>query len=106
MNSRTLEPGGGTRGAATIYPAINIFGKNPYELRLDREKLRTTKNSKTKEIKENTDKSEKNCNPKKTKLQKQCDNMINTLEYVYSICFFIVFITLCIIMVASRGIYN
>ena len=56
---------------------------------------------------ENNNNSENNNKkPTKTKLQKQCDNMISTLEYVYSICFFIVFISLCIIIVVSRFVYN
>ena len=59
-----------------------------------------------KELIKNNENNENNRKPKKTQLQKQCDNMINILEYIYSICFFIVFITLCIIMVVSRFIYN
>ena len=42
MKPSTREPSGGTRGGATIYPSIKIFSKNPYKLRLVKEKSNKT----------------------------------------------------------------
>ena len=96
-------------------PYINITGnsKSNYDSKYNNIMVNDKENiiKRTNTIKTGTRESDNkfkknNKNTSKTQLQKQCDNMISTLEYVYSIGFFIVFITLCIIISVARVIYN
>jgi len=90
-----------------------IYSKRKYDSKYntifanDKENRKNPVNNENAKTNEPEDKLKKvSKKTSKTKLQKQCDNMINTLEYVYSICFFIVFISLCIIIVVARFVYN
>jgi nicotinic acetylcholine receptor, invertebrate len=88
-------------------PNMTIYSKRKYDNKYNT-KFENDDNKLNNKEYDNTPKNNAQNNSKKikrTKLQKQCDNMIRTVEYIYSIGFFIVFISLCIIIAVARVVY-